>query len=91
MRQLLILFACLAMLLCAGCESGRPICGATLCVDGRVLLKSELADGEYDQVRVDESGLLAFIGDATPAGPDETTPDETISEQLKELTGIPTV
>ena len=62
MRQLLILFACLAMLLCAGCESGRPICGATLCVDGRVLLKSELADGEYDSVSVDESGLLAFLG-----------------------------
>ena len=91
MRHLTILLAFLVMLMATGCESGRPICGATLCVDGSVLLKSELADGEYDQVSVDESGLLAFIGDATPAGPDETTPDDTISEQLKELTGIPTV
>ena len=72
-----------------GCSTENPICGDTLCVDGSVFLKSDLTDNDkYDSVSVDESGLIAALGDIPPA---ETRPanDITLSQIINEtLSGV---
>ena len=76
-KLIFLLIFTLFILSWIGCESQNPICGDTFCVDGSVFFKSELADDtEYDSVSVDETGLLALIGDATPVG---TMPVEPIT------------